>query len=44
METIEKAREREKYWKSSIGRKKLKSYFIKIKNKKNNHLVPSSSG
>ena len=35
VETLERAREREKYWKSSIGRKKLKNYFNKIKNKKN---------
>jgi putative endonuclease len=31
VENIEKARIREKYWKSSSGRKKLKEYFIKIK-------------
>ena len=29
--TLEDARRRERYWKSSAGRKKLKEYFNKIK-------------
>ncbi len=36
---LEDARNREKYWKSCAGRKKLKIYFKKIKN-----MPPSSSG
>jgi len=30
IETIQQARNREKYWKSSAGRKKLKTYFNKL--------------
>ena len=39
IETLEKSRKREKYWKSAAGRKKLKKYFNTI-----NNLPPSSSG
>ena len=32
VDSLNEARKREKYWKSSAGRKKLKIYFQKIKN------------
>ncbi|MFA5905379.1 MAG: GIY-YIG nuclease family protein [Desulfobacula sp.] len=38
--SLEEARIRERYWKSCIGRKKIKVYFEKIVN----NLPPSSNG
>lgn len=39
VKNLQEAKKREKYWKSSAGRKKLRDYFKKI-----NKMPPSSSG